>query len=133
MVAGQGLSVILGIAGQLPILLVCVVGIILAVMKRPRYPRASVLVIIALVIRGIDVLVGAAFTAWLPSLYADSDSVAGIGAIVGLINLLRVLLETVSWSLMLAAIFSARPAPAAVSASSQVPTPSALPPSLPRL
>ena len=129
MVAEQGLSVLANVAGQLPMLLVCVVGIILAVTNRPRYPRASLLVIIALVLRGLDVLIGAAFTAWLPTLYADADGAAGIGTIVGLINLLRTLLETVAWGLMLAAVFSARPATLSLPAPAT--PPSAPPPSPP--
>jgi len=100
--------VLLQLAVTSPLLLVWLVGIVLAVLR--LHDARFRLVLIALILFLILNVTGTVVNLVLPiSLQRRFMPAAEIGAILGGVGLVRVLLETVGWVLLLVALFRRTP------------------------
>jgi hypothetical protein len=102
------------IVTQLPVFLVWIIGIILALAYWKRAPRPATYTLIA-----IAIFIVAAFLAviinsnLLLGLHARGMPIGQLSLILGGLNIFISLIRALGWGLILAAIFTARPQPAA--------------------
>jgi hypothetical protein len=96
---------------QSPILLVWLAGFILAAVHWRRHPRVSLLTVIALAIFLVETLVNTYLNLWLPLMLSERGVAAvQIGQLFAAKGILTSIIGAVAWGLLIAAIFSGRPA-----------------------
>lgn len=94
---------------QLPILLVCFVGIVLAIVRWQCHPRVSLLTLIGIGLFLLDLSLNIFLNVGMPLWFARRDvSVTQIGTFLAVKSILASLLVALAWGLLLAAIFSGR-------------------------
>lgn len=96
-----------GLLSQLPVLAVLLVGVLLAVTRWSRHPRASALLLAGLGVQLILGLLGVGLNALVPWL-AAMRSGARIALLLGAYNVVRSLISAVGWGLVIAAVFAER-------------------------
>ena len=96
-----------GLLTQLPVLAVLLVGVLLAVTRWSRHPRASALLLAGLAIQLVMGLLGLGLSAVLPWLVGSIPG-ARVGVILQLVTIVRSLISAVGWGLVLAAVFADR-------------------------
>lgn len=95
---------------QLPVLIVLLVGIVLALLNRQKYPRAAWQAFFGLSILFVRALVGPVLSSFLPLLlHSEAGMTAsGMGLVSGIIELVMSLLGAVAYGLVIAALFAGR-------------------------
>jgi hypothetical protein len=93
---------------QIPVLLVWLVGVVLALVYWRRHPMVSTLVLTALGLLFITALFGASLNWWLPLIHARGVPAARFGLIIGIISIIRAMINATAFALLLAAIFGWR-------------------------
>ena len=94
---------------QLPLILVWVIGLVLAIIRWKRHPRASLFTLIAITGLMILSLAGSLLSVWLPVMIRTGGwDVSRIGVINTAVGFVRSLLAAILWGLLLAAIFGKR-------------------------
>ena len=100
---------------QSPLLLVWIVGMILALVRWQRDRRASILIFIVCALSIVDLLIGSYLSVALPIILTRTgQSAAQIGAMFGVIGIVRSALHTVLWAMVLFAVFARRKTDAAM-------------------
>jgi hypothetical protein len=106
---GSPFYVLSSLALSLPLLLVCIGGMILAITYWPRYPRVALLVVIALVLACLDALLGLLVSMLQPGIiHLFGGTARQLGAFYFLIGITRALLGAVAWGFLIAAVFAGR-------------------------
>jgi hypothetical protein len=96
---------------QSPILLVWLAGFILAAVHWRKHPRVSLLTVIALAIFLIEGLVDTYLNLWLPLMLSERGMAAvQMGQFFTAKGIVTSIIGAVAWGLVVAAIFSGRPA-----------------------
>lgn len=96
--------------GTLPIVIAMFVGLVLAVTRRDRHPRASLFTTIGVAAGLLNIAFGVAFQSWLRARGADGGY--GDLQLYFLGNtLVHALLSTLAWGFLLAAVFADRGPP----------------------
>jgi hypothetical protein len=90
---------------QIPILLVWIVGLVIAVIRWERYPRASLFATVALVIFIGRLLVNPLSRWWIQT---SGANVTQIGARFAVLNVISSLVGALAWALLLAGFFAGR-------------------------
>lgn len=101
---------------HLPFLVIYIVVLVIAGLRRKNIPSVSALVIVAMVTLILASLVSLAF-AGFPVLYQWVRQPSILGVVVGLGDLISGIVAAAGWVLLLAAVFLARKKPASVEAS----------------
>jgi hypothetical protein len=97
---------------SLPLLLVCIGGMILAITYWSRYPRVALLVVIALALACLDALLGLLVSMLQPGIIRlFGGTVRRVGTVYFLIGITRALLDAVAWGFLIAAVFAGRGRP----------------------
>lgn len=98
-------AILMQIAWQIPYLIVCLVGIVLALMNWTRKPAAAMLTVCALLLLLVTSITGA-FTSMLPMvLLRRGWAHSQMGVLLGTLGMIHILLVTGGVGLLLAAIF----------------------------
>jgi uncharacterized membrane protein len=106
---GLAAAMLSTLAIQSPLFLAWIVGIALAVINWRRHPARSLLVTIALAIMLVVGVVGGAIQAVLPFTLIDQGmSASQMGVVFSALGLVRILLDTAAWALLLVALFRRR-------------------------
>lgn len=103
--------VVLGmnILGQLPLLIVWLVGMILAVKNWQAYPKVSLLALIGFVTLILQSIVFSVVSMLLPEFLRQSSfSTSEIGMYFSVFGLVRSFFSAISWGFIVAAIFTYR-------------------------
>lgn len=96
--------------GTLPIVIAMFVGLVLAVTRRDRHPRASLFTTIGVAAGLLNIAFGVAFQSWLRARAADGGFSDLQLYFLGN-ALVHALLSTVAWGFLLAAVFADRGPP----------------------
>jgi len=97
---------------QLPVILVWIVGVILALFYRKRYPRISLMALAAIVIVFVNSAAGAFLNLYFPlTLHARGWSANQISLVSTGSAIVQSVIAAVAWGLVLAAIFGERNKP----------------------
>lgn len=107
---------------QLPLLVVYIVVLVLAVLRRRQFATVSTLVIVAMVTFILASLVNI-FASLVPALWRTDLPTPPIGTAFGVISFIAAILSAAGWVFLVAAVFIDRKDPAA----SSPPLPSAEP------
>lgn len=100
---------IVALLTQIPLFIVCIVGIITGLSQRKNHPRASLLTILAMVGLFFSSLVLVVIQSWLPRYFtANTGSTINIRLILGIVSILRNLVEAVAIGLLLLAVYNKR-------------------------
>ncbi|HHX45701.1 MAG TPA: hypothetical protein GX714_17230 [Chloroflexi bacterium] len=100
-------TLIAGLLTQVAMLAVWAVGLLLAVIRWRRHPRASALLVAGLVVHLFLSVVGIGLNVALPWL-VHSGSGARVGVILQIVTVVRSLIGAVGWGLVLAGAFADR-------------------------
>ena len=101
-------SSLMSVVYQLPMLLVCVVGLGVAVLGWRKHPRVALLVTAALTLALLNVAAGVFTTALPGMMMARGSDMQRVGVVFGIIGLARALLSALSYGLLVAAAFVRR-------------------------
>ena len=93
---------------QLPAALPPLVGLVIAVMNWKKHRTVSLLALIGFVLLLVNLVLGMLTTLSPFAMLQSGMRVASYGAIMGVVGVLRTLLETIGLSLLVAAIFMGR-------------------------
>jgi hypothetical protein len=106
---------LVGLASQLPELVVCVIGVFLGMIWWWRQRRVSLLLIIALVILGLNLIVLTALQTWAGELFFGKTVTAidyrEYRFLYGMIGFIKSLITAGSLGLLIYAVYSGRPEP----------------------
>jgi len=105
--SGSGWAALAGQWMSVPVALVLLAGLVIAVRRQPRHPRVSLLAAGALVAGLAQFALGIGLQVWLAE--GAGGNYGGIGPLIMMFSLVRMLLEVLIWILVLLAIFSDRP------------------------
>lgn len=98
------LSLIMGVGRMLPMFVVWFIGLVIALVRWPRCPRVSALVVAAIAVAGVTSIASQAIFMVLPR-YSDSLNFAKFA---GIISLATSFVHACAWACMLAAAFTGR-------------------------
>jgi hypothetical protein len=104
-------SLLMSLGRMLPMFIVWFIGLVIALVRWPRCPAVSMLVIAAIAVAGMTSIATQAFYIALPR-YWDTASFARIAGIIGVAS---AVVHACAWACMLAAAFMGRdssPSPA---------------------
>lgn len=96
---------------RLPVFVLLIVGLVLAISRQARHPRASMLAAGAMVAGLVQMIAGFGFQMWMTQ-RAAGGGYDEVKMFYAGFNVLNMVLELAAWGLALAAIFAGR-APAA--------------------
>ncbi len=92
-----------------PVFLVYLAGLVLAIVRWPRQPRASLLALLGLLVLAGNSLAGMATNFWLPfALQGGRFGFGILGNAMGILRLGQAVLTALGLSLLLAAVFAGR-------------------------
>jgi len=97
--------------GTLPIVIAMFVGLVLAVTRRDRHPRASLYTTIGVAAGLLNVVLGFVVQAWLHQRSADGLGYSDMGMVFAASTAVRGLLSAAAWGFLLAAVFADRGPP----------------------
>jgi len=97
-------AVLISLGHMLPMFIVWLIGMVIAVVRWPRCPAVSMLVIAAIMVAGMTSIATQAFYIVLPR-YWDTANFARIAGIIGLAS---AFVHACAWACMLAAAFLGR-------------------------
>ena len=100
-------NIVTSLLTQAPVLLVMLIGLVLALTRWRRHPRASAFLAAGIAILFLGVLFGAMLNGALPWL-ASRTGGSRLGALVGAVSLVRSFVTAGAWGLVLAAVFADR-------------------------
>lgn len=93
--------------GQMPLLIVWIVGIVLAIKNWEHYQKASLLALLGFTTLILETIVFSVVNMALPQ-FLNSISASEIGLYYSAVGAVRTLLEAASFGLLVAAIFTQR-------------------------
>ena len=100
---------IVALLTQIPLFIIYIVGIITGLSQRKNHPRASLLTILAMVGLFFSSLVLVGIQIWLPRyLSINTGSTANIRLVLGIVSILRNLVDAVAIGLLLLAVYNKR-------------------------
>lgn len=106
---GITMAILFNYLFQVPMYLVCLVGIIIALVRWKKHPRVSLFALLGLGLWLLVSLVFTAVSAWMPFwMQSQEIPISQYSLINGVANILRTLLGTGSFILLLIAIFGWR-------------------------
>jgi hypothetical protein len=109
MALGSFGHLILAFVGQLPVVLVLLIGFILALVRRPQHPKAATLAAVGCGVLLLNLLAGYYVeTTVVPSLVGGGTSIAEVGRIVMFIGIARSVVMATGLGLLIGAIFAGR-------------------------
>jgi len=100
--------------GSLPIIIALFTGLVLAVLRRDRHPRASLFTTIGAAAGLLNIVAGFAFQSWLRLHMADNGGYGDMQLVFLGNSAVHGLLSAVAWGFLVAAIFSDRGPPPVV-------------------
>ncbi|WP_163508331.1 hypothetical protein [Fodinicola acaciae] len=111
-------SSLAGLAGQLPLWIVLIGGLVVTTMRRRRNPRAATLVLVGLIAALVSLLISTSIimvAPFIPTIIRNLDlSTASYSIFIAVVNVIGSLLAAVGWVMAILALFMVRkPAPPA--------------------
>jgi hypothetical protein len=98
------LSLLMSLGHMLPMFIVWFIGVVIALVRWPRCPAVSLLVVAAIVVAGLTSIATQVFYIVLPR-YWDTADFARIAGVIGLVS---AFIHACAWACMLAAAFLGR-------------------------
>jgi hypothetical protein len=97
---------------QLPMIIVYIVGLILAIARRQRHPKASLFAILGTTILLLNLVVMSGVQLWFPRFWVEHTHAQWrINSLLYAIGFLRSFLSATGFALLLLAVLTERPAP----------------------
>ncbi|MBI4853741.1 MAG: hypothetical protein HY819_18260 [Acidobacteria bacterium] len=102
------LMITMYVLGQLPMLVLWIVGIILAIKNWTAYPKVATLAMIGFITLILQTLVFSVVSVVLPQLLIRNDSNSEVGLYFSIFGVVKSLFSAASWGLIVAAVFTQR-------------------------